>query len=431
MADAVRQVERTVRAVADADRLVADLGPGRAATLSHGLPGTAVLLATLSAGDPGLARRAEHHWETAARLLRGRAPDGIHSGPGALAASVVVGGAYLRREPAALGPATRWLTARAEGLARHQRRRLDAGGRGAPWGVYDTVKGLSGIGRVLLAARTAGRTAAAPGLTAALTTLTGLIIPSGGGLPGWWLPAEDHRLPLAGGPPPSGAATTGIAHGIAGPLALLSLAAEAGHTVPGQTAAVRTAADWLLTWSDRVHGCPAHISGDALRRPPDARRLAAAPGRRHAWCYGAAGIGAALAHAGRALSDAGLVRAGRDTVAAIGRWPEERWDTEGPGLCHGSAGILQAARRAGTTGLARRALRLTPELLTPEPSASVPSVSAPPGEPGGGTDPADAPGGPAGIGFLGGATGAVCALADAEGLLPAPHTAWDALLLLS
>ncbi|MFE0423014.1 lanthionine synthetase LanC family protein [Streptomyces sp. NPDC058953] len=412
MTEAARHIERIVRTVADPERLVADIGPVRGATLSHGLPGTALLLAALAAGEPALARRAEQHWETAAGLLRGRAPDGIHSGPGALAASVVVGSAYLREpRPELLDRAASWLTARAHGLALHQRRRLAAGYRGSPWGVYDAVKGLSGIGRVLLVAYRAGCAPAAPGLTAALATLTGLIRAPANGLPGWWLPAGDHRLPLAGEVPPSGAATTGLAHGIAGPLALLSLAADAGYTVPGQGTAIRTAADWLLSWTDDDHGCPAHISGDALRRPPDPRRLSAAPGRRHAWCYGAAGIGTAVAHAGRALEDDGLRRAGRDMITAIARRPEDRWDTEGPGLCHGSAGVLQAAHRAGCTELARRALRLTSDLLR-EPGE----------EAGGATD----------AGFLGGVTGAACALAEAEGLLPVPGWGtWDAVLLLN
>ncbi|MGW6455627.1 lanthionine synthetase C family protein [Streptomyces sp. NPDC055078] len=415
MADAATAVERVVRAVAAPNRIAATLGRARAATLSHGLPGTALLLAALSPADPSLARAAERHWEAAAPLLAGAVPDGIQCGPGGLAASLIIGNAYLSGTNRCSGPvldqAVSWLTARAQGLAHHQRRRLAGGQRGTPWGVYDTIKGLSGIGRVLLAADQSGHTAAGPGLTTALTTLTDMINTSAGHLPGWWLPAEDHLLPLAGQLPASGAATTGLAHGIAGPLALLSLAGTAGRTVPGQHDAIRTAVAWLQHWTGYGRSWPAHISGDTLRHPPDPGRLAGAPGRRDAWCYGAAGIGSALTHAGSALHDPELTQAGKSTVAALAHRPPEQWDTEGSGLCHGSAGVLQTAHRTGCTHLEQRAALRTTLLLQPD------------GHPG----PASHD-----LGFLTGASGTALALAETEGLLPAPApTAWDALLLLS
>ncbi len=89
-----------------------------------------------------------------------------------------------------------------------------------PWHVYDVITGLAGTGRVLLAAHQSGHAAAEPGLLAALTTLTNHR--AGSRRPGWWLPADRH--PAAVTAHPSGAATTGMAHGIAGPLALLATA---------------------------------------------------------------------------------------------------------------------------------------------------------------------------------------------------------------
>ncbi|MFD4831303.1 lanthionine synthetase LanC family protein [Streptomyces uncialis] len=339
MADPADTVERIARTLADPDRALSDLGPSTASTLSHGLPGTALLLAALSPADRSFARAAEHHWNTAAGLLTGAAADGIHSGPGALAASLIIGSAYLPRTPStALDQAVSWLAARAQGLARHQQQRLASGRTGTPWGVYDTVKGLSGIGRVLLAAHQRGHRTATPGLTAALTTLTNMINTPNGPLPGWWLPAADHRLPLACELPASGAATTGIAHGIAGTLALLSLATTAGRTVPGQHEAITTAAHWLLHWSAPDSSTPAHLSGTDLLHTPDPGRLTGAPGRRHAWCYGAAGIGTALTHAGHTLRHKGLFRAGRAAFTLIAEQPPGQWDTDGHGLCHGAAG---------------------------------------------------------------------------------------------
>ncbi|MYZ34308.1 MULTISPECIES: hypothetical protein [unclassified Streptomyces] len=47
--------------------------------------------------------------------------------------------------------ATAWLSARATALARHHHQRA-ARAEATPWAVYDAIKGLAGIGRVLLAA---------------------------------------------------------------------------------------------------------------------------------------------------------------------------------------------------------------------------------------------------------------------------------------
>ncbi|MBL1119188.1 lanthionine synthetase C family protein [Streptomyces sp. 110] len=414
MADPAATVEHVVRTVADPTHITTAVSRSAASTLNDGLPGTALLLAALSPTDPSLAPAAEHHWDAAASLLAGAPPDGIYSGPGALAASLLIGSAYLpepRVQRTALEHATSWLAARAQGLAHHQRKRLSGGQRGTPWGVYDAIKGLSGIGRILLAADQTGHAPAVPGLTDALTALTEMINTPVGHLPGWWLPAHDHLLPVAGALSPSGAATTGLAHGIAGPLAFLSLAAVADRTVPAQLDAIRTAAAWLLRWSAPGGSWPAHISGDALRQPPNRDHLATAPGRRDAWCYGAAGIGSALTHAGRALHDGELVHAGQTAVASLAQRPAEHWDTDGPGLCHGTAGVLQAIHRSGCSQAGRRAAALTTPLLPPDGNQDIRSGN---------------------LGFLTGATGVALVLAETQGLLPTTNTiAWDALLLLS
>jgi lantibiotic biosynthesis protein len=109
--------------------------------------------------------------------------------------------------------------------------------------MYDAINGLAGIGRVLLAALTAGYDTAESGLLAALQTLTAMIETQHGRRPGWWLPAGEHSTIH-----PSGAATTGMAHGIAGPVSLLATAHAAGWSVTGQRAAIQSAAHWLLRW---------------------------------------------------------------------------------------------------------------------------------------------------------------------------------------
>jgi hypothetical protein len=139
-----------------------------------------------------------------------------------------------------------WLAARALDLAHDREEHLRAGGVGTPWRIYDAINGLAGIGRVLLAARTARYDTAESGLLAALQTLTALINTPHSSRPGWWLPASEHSP--AASVHPSGAATTGMAHGIAGPLSLLATAHATGWSVAGQRAALQSAAHGLLRW---------------------------------------------------------------------------------------------------------------------------------------------------------------------------------------
>ncbi len=312
-------------------------------SLAHGLAGTALLHARLSGTDPGFAAAATDHWAAAAAHARqsGVASVGVFGDGGGLASSLIIGSGYLPDpEPhlPAVRRAARWMSAGAVGLARRHQVRRQNGDSAPTWAVYDLINGLSGIGRVLLAAHVAGHPHAEPGLLASLHTLTELINTSQGAKPGWWLPA--HRHPSGVRVHPSGAATTGLAHGIAGPLAFLAIASRAGLQVDGQAAAIRRAADWLTRWRvGTTYRWPPYITGDQL----DGEAALPVPGRVDAWCYGTPGIGRALISAGEALRDPELVAVGHAALASLSHQPSNRWDVEGPTLCHGASGLLQCA----------------------------------------------------------------------------------------
>lgn len=230
--------------------------------------------------------------------------------------------------------------------------------------------------------------------------LTHMILTPVGTRPGRWLPVALH--PPTVRIPTSGAATTGLAHGVGGPLAFLATAHHAGHTMPGQPDAIHAAADWLVTWRTPEHTWPPHVSGHALdsaRKGVPARTT----GRTTAWCYGTPGIAAALTSAGRALGLPALSHTAADSMNALAARPPEDWDTEGTALCHGSAGILQSARRLSCRTLAVQAVHATLDVAL----ASNPN------------------------GFLTGRAGTALALADLGGLLSRPPDAWDCLMLLS
>ncbi|MBL1101807.1 lanthionine synthetase LanC family protein [Streptomyces coffeae] len=392
----------TARGLRNPEAIAASLSDRAAPTLCYGLAGTALLHACLAEVEPSSAKTAAAHWSAAARLLGNAPPDGIHAGPGALAASLIIGAGYLppkdNHHPL-LPRATAWLSARATALAHHHYQRA-AREQGTPWAVYDAIKGLAGIGRILLAAHNRGHGAEAEvGLRAALSALTHMILTPIGTRPGWWLPATLH-------PPtvkisPTGAATTGIAHGISGPLAFLATAHRAGHTVPDQPDAIHASADWLLTWQTAERTWPPHISGSAL--DGNSGGATAGEGRTTAWCYGTPGIATALASAGHALGLPALNRIAADAMNALAARPLEDWDIEGTALCHGSAGVLQSAFRLSCRPLVDRVVHTT----------LAGAMNSRP------------------YGFLTGRAGTTLVLAHLGGLLPGPADAWDCLVLLS
>ncbi|SDG99857.1 Lanthionine synthetase C-like protein [Sinosporangium album] len=393
--------------------------PDRPAASLQSLAGTALLHARLARVDPSFETAARTHWAAAATGPRPRAAHpGVFAAPGGMAASLILGETYLADPEPQLPDirhAVKWLTAQAvnKATARHERLRRDPM-TPPTWALYDVITGLAGTGRILLAALADGHRDAEPGLLAALTTLTTMInTPRSETRPGWWLPADGHTT--TGGVSLSGVAETGMAHGIAGPLTLLATSASAGWTIGGQTTAIRTATSWLLTWqSPDTTTWPPHITGTELDNQQPAPNPA--PGRRDAWCYGTPGIGRALTAAGRALNDPRPAQAGTTAITALADQAADRWDTEGPALCHGTAGILQgAASHPATADLAATALTTA---IDPRHTFAVQNLHH--------HTATDDPG------LLTGAAGIALALAD-HGGLPTPKnpTRWDAALLLS
>lgn len=399
------------------DDVLAAVQPAARGSLAHGLAGTALLHARLSATDSTFAAAAAAHWTEAAIQAKelGENGAGTYHSPGGLAASLTIGTPYLPdpdSQRAATARAALWLSARAVELADRHRGYLNAGGIGTPWHVYDAITGLAGIGRVLLASIDSGHNSAEPGLIAALDVLTAMIQTRYGARPGWWVSADNH--------PPgmhfhtSGAANTGMAHGIAGPLALLALANMAGWSVAGQDAAIQEAAHWLLRWrTNDIAVWPPHLTGDEL----DSDIASPVPGRGDAWCYGIPGISRSLALAGQAIGDPQLTSAADIAMSSLAGRPVNQWDVEGPTLCHGYAGVLQSAV-GSQSGAAERAAAAITASFDPTHRFGFKHQEN--------DSTSDEPG------FLIGTAGVALALADHGGLpASAVPTSWDALLLLS
>ena len=144
---------------------------------------------------------------------------------------------------------------------------------------------------------------------------------------------------------PDGYYNCGLAHGIPGPLAVLSLAWLAGYRTPGLQEAVRFLSDWIvqhalvdpwgITWSDVVPLEHSH-SAEAWQTLSPART---------AWCYGTPGIARALWLAGKALEDALLCQTAIEAMEAVLRRPIAERRINSPTVCHGIAGLLAICLR--------------------------------------------------------------------------------------
>ncbi|WP_432142872.1 lanthionine synthetase C family protein [Streptomyces sp. bgisy084] len=231
---------------------------------------------------------------------------------------------------------------------------------------YDAISGLAGEGRGLLLAADHGDERCAQVLREVLTYLVGITHPvpspvaDGIQVPGWWCAPDRYLLPRDRVDFPQGDLNVGVAHGICGPLALMSLAYRSGHRVPGMADALRRMADWVVStgytddlgtrWPGRV--APAEAAEESSHpsqelRPPREARARSRPG----WCYGTAGIAWSLYLAGRALGDRGLTALAEDAVGGLVRRPLDTAVSADPGFCHGRAGVLHTvSRMAVATG---------------------------------------------------------------------------------
>ena len=218
---------------------------------------------------------------------------------------------------------------------------------------------------------------------------------------------------------PNGYFDLGVAHGIPGAICILAAAAQAGIAPEKCRRTVEQAARWL--WSYRLGGA-AH----SLFPPIIASELAARPSRA-AWCYGDAGVAAALLTAARASRDGELERRALEVARAVASRPEERCGVVDAGLCHGAAGLGHIFNRffhhSGEALFADASRNwFSRALEMRRPGQGIGGYSSAENSPGGGLDWVED------ASLLTGAAGIALALLAATTLI---EPAWDRLLLLS
>ncbi|MCG5218275.1 lanthionine synthetase C family protein [Streptosporangium sp. KLBMP 9127] len=319
--------------------------------VADGDAGLAVTCAYLDACLPGEGwDGVGHEFLTAAVAGVEAAPAGLLGGLSGLAFATVSlsrDGARYRRMLAALDDA---LAPRAAAIGT----RLSETSEPGPVSTFDLISGAAGIGAHLL---THDPHKILPEILGGLVTLA-----RGQEPPGWMTPSHLLGDETMSRLHPYGALDCGLAHGIPGPLALLSLALRAGVEVPGQADAIRWITAWLV--ASRVRDdwgvdWPAVVPLTTDGRPG----LSASS--RSAWCYGSPGVARALWLASQALDDGVLGELALEALDAVLRRPAHLRAIPSPTFCHGISGLLHVVLRfANDTGLFRHAVAdLVDELL--------------------------------------------------------------------
>ncbi|MGG2460145.1 lanthionine synthetase C family protein [Streptomyces sp. RGM 3693] len=314
----------------------------RTQSLSKGAAGVALLHIERALTGEGSWRTA-HTWVTATAGNGVSAADDANLLFGAPALAFVLHAAEAdgttRYGPARTGVDTHVtaLTHRRVDLAHA---RIDRGALPA-FSEYDLLHGLTGIGAHLLQ-HIPGNDALGRVLTY-LVRLTQPLQIDDETLPGWWV------LHDPGGKQadafPGGHGNFGIAHGIAGPLALLAQARRRGITVDGHDEALHTISTWLDTWrqpADSGPWWPQWINRDQLRtgRPAQLGPL------RPSWCYGTPGLARAQQLAAIATMDTARQHAAEHAFASCLSDPAQLSRITDTSLCHGWAGLFQTAWRS-------------------------------------------------------------------------------------
>jgi hypothetical protein len=306
--------------------------------LSSGFPGVSLAFSGTVLRDGQQAMRAHGHLSRAMAAARtaGQSLFGIYGGPGALAFATMIAHEQTGGYVSAL-----------EQLDEHERRLvrdtlpLDTGRPARTNGEFEVVRGMSGVGRYLLARGEPCTAELRMVLSYLVTMAHGEVPHQGHKVPRWWTTApprlgEEARLP-------DGHLNLGLSHGVSGPLALLSLAWRAGHVVEGQREAIENIVGLLQRWAGKdEYGLrwPGYVTLEewAAGRPRPGGR------RRPSWCYGSPGVSRAVQLAALALDRDDWHDLARESVLAFLSVPRDRWGVEDAGLCHGWGGLLHLVR---------------------------------------------------------------------------------------
>ncbi|RPK26123.1 lanthionine synthetase C family protein [Paenibacillus xylanexedens] len=214
-------------------------------------------------------------------------------------------------------------------------------------GDYDTILGLSGLGRVILSYYDR------PGMKKVWEQIVNWFKLycakkeiGEETVPGWHISARSQFHASETNQYPSGNFNLGLSHGIAGPIALMSIAILKGLPAEPFKDQLSKLTDWLVQW--KVNGedgiyWPGRVSYEEWKLGNLHVENKMHP--RDSWCYGTPGIARAIWLAGNALENKELSNLALESYLDM----EKRIDMDGglisPTVCHGLSGWLLLIQR--------------------------------------------------------------------------------------
>ena len=168
----------------------------------------------------------------------------------------------------------------------------------------------------------------------------------------WWTPPAEILDQEFRKQYPSGRADLGVAHGVAGAVALLGCICGAGVEQATARPLLEGAVSWLLAHSVPTEAGPTFPVWVAPAFQPSPARCA--------WCYGDPGIAAALLLAARGVGDAGWEQTAVALACRAAERPASETGVVNANFCHGAAGLAHLYNRmyqaTGEPKLGRAAL---------------------------------------------------------------------------
>ena len=321
--------------------LAGNIYPWDPVTLSHGYPGIIILFAELDKLFPnnGWDIASHNHLIEIQHYMKNHGINNfsLFGGIAGIAYSVLYASRNGTRYNNFLNNTNKWLISQVNLMLNE----CQIQNTGTSPSVYDNIQGLSGVGRYLLEIKNdQGAIEALKGIISLFINMTKDISVYGEKVPGWYVSNENQFLEKDKSDFPKGNFNCGLAHGITGPLALMSLALKNGIEINGQREAMQFIVDWIKNWYTDDYW-PDRLSFEEVTEG----KLYHTYSKRKGWCYGNPGVTRALFLAGQALDNDDItnlvLREYSIVNEEIAKHKSEQWELYSPSFCHGKAGFLQ------------------------------------------------------------------------------------------
>lgn len=206
---------------------------------------------------------------------------------------------------------------------------------------YDLILGVSGVAKYFLLVNENGKyDEILKELIKPLMCISGYNVKEEHSIPKWHIKSENLIMQRDRDAYPTGYLNFGLAHGIAGPLVILSESYKKGIIVDGLLEAINNIINEYKKLVYKIDGktywtgllCPEYYLGDGVindKRPS-----------REGWCYGAIGIAKALFIAGNCIGDKDVSEWAYKILKEKAQFRIDEYMLESHTLCHGYAGVL-------------------------------------------------------------------------------------------